>query len=459
MTARVLIVDDTRPNLVLLERQLGDEFFETLSATSGQQAIELAKRELPDIILLDVMMPGMDGFETCERLKGDPETAHIPVVIITALDQPAARMRGLAAGADDFLVKPIRDVELFARVRSLVRLKTLFDEMRAREATGGLLGPASTIDFGAGDETATIVTVDDGSYVAADILGMLRGFGAVVTLPIDRGLDRLRKFPCDLVVVPLIQDHLSGLRLISRLRSHSETRRLPLLAIVDREDPLPLVKGFELGVDDCVKFPADMLEVTARVRTLLRRKRLATRMRDNVHLSMRLATTDAVTGLYNRHYMTHHLASSIARARSNGRPLSLLMLDLDHFKRINDEFGHAVGDKALRLLAERLATNVRGVDLIARYGGEEFTVIMPDTDLATANAIAERLCMLIAAEPFKVDGLASELRLTVSIGIATLRDTDHDGMALLARADAALYAAKHAGRNQVMLAPPHEAAA
>ena len=457
MTARVLIVDDDASSLAALDRQLGDEFFDTLTASSGADAIQTAQREGPDLILLDAMMPGLDGFETCRQLKADSETAHIPVVMVTTVDQPAARMRGLSVGADDFLVQPVRDVELFARVRSLVRLKTLFDEIRAREATGGLLGFSSMSDLTGGEERATIAVVDDGTDRVAEFLTMLRSFGTVLTVPAERALDRLRKTPCDIVVIGLAGGRVDGLRLVSRLRSHSETRQLPVLAFVDRDDTSPLVKGFELGISDCVKLPVDMLEVTARVRTLLRRRRLTERMRQNVLLSMRLATTDAVTGLYNRHYMMHHLSSSIARARAGSRPMALMMIDIDHFKAINDTHGHAAGDKALRMVADRLAMHMRGVDLIARYGGEEFVVVMPDTDLKTASAIAERVRGLVAAEP--VVAGAAELTLTVSIGVASLQDEDADGMLLLSRADEALYAAKRGGRNRVVVAAQRVVAA
>lgn len=457
MTARVLIVDDEADCLSALDRQLGDEFFDTLTADCGEDALALARREAPDLILLDATMPQLDGFETCRRLKADPETAHIPVVMMTTIDQPAARLRGLSVGADDFLVRPVRDVELFARVRSLVRLKTLFDEIRAREATGGLMGVGPAYDIDATEDRATIIVVDDGNERIPEFLTMLRSFGVVVTVPADRAIDRLRKTPCDIAVVGLTGGRLDGLRLVSRLRSHSETRQLPLLAFVDGDDTSPLVKGFELGINDCVRLPVDMLEVVARVRTLLRRKRLTERMRQNVLLSMRLATTDAVTGLYNRHYMTHHLSSMIARARASARPVALMMVDIDYFKKINDTWGHAAGDKALRVVADRLAANVRGVDLSARYGGEEFVVVMPDTDLASATAVAERLRSTVADDP--VSAGDHQLPVTVSIGVAVLKDEDEDGMALLSRADHALYAAKRAGRNRVVQASAKEAAA
>jgi two-component system cell cycle response regulator len=137
MTARILVVDDILPNVKLLEAKLTAEYFDVLTASDGASALELADAETPDIILLDVMMPGMDGFEACERLKANPKTRHIPVVMVTALSDVNDRVRGLKAGADDFLSKPVNDVALFARVRSLARLKMMMDELRDRQATTG----------------------------------------------------------------------------------------------------------------------------------------------------------------------------------------------------------------------------------------------------------------------------------------------------------------------------------
>src|SRR5215467_2037493 len=148
MTARVLVVDDIISNVKLLEAKLAAEYFEVITAFNGEQALARVAAEMPDIILLDVMMPGMDGFEVCRRIKSNTQTAHIPVVMVTALDQSSDRVTGLEAGADDFLTKPVDDAALFARVRSLVRLKIMTDELRMREATGSGLGlgdPAATL--------------------------------------------------------------------------------------------------------------------------------------------------------------------------------------------------------------------------------------------------------------------------------------------------------------------------
>ncbi len=451
MTGRVLIVDDTQPNLLLLERQLSDEFFDVLTARSGAQALEIAARERPDIILLDVMMPGMDGFEVCRRLKADRALMHIPVVMVTALDQPAARVQALDAGADDFLIKPVRDIELFARVRSLIRLKLLFDELHARELTDDMIG--LNADDALGDATPIVAVVDDGSLPIAEVITHLQRQVSIVTLAPEQARNRLEKMPCDLVILGLESGRVDGFRLVAQLRSHRDLRSVPVLAVIDREDPQPLVRGFELGISDCLKYPTDSFEITTRVRALLRRKRLSDRLRANVHLSMRLAMTDAVTGVYNRHYMTNHLDTLVKRARAEARQLSLLMIDIDHFKRMNDLHGHAVGDAVLRAVAQRIACNIRGVDMCARYGGEEFVVTMPDTDATHAREVAERIRAVIAETGFDVAGQPSE-PLTVSIGVAGYdgRTAERDDYnIILARADAALYEAKRGGRNRIIV--------
>ncbi|RMF15914.1 MAG: PleD family two-component system response regulator [Alphaproteobacteria bacterium] len=456
MTARVLVVDDVLPNVKLLEAKLSSEYFDVLTATSGPAALEIVQREHPDIVLLDVMMPGMNGYEVCRRIKGDPGTSHIPVVMITALDQRSDRIAGLEAGADDFLTKPVDDTALFARVRSLVRLKVMVDELRNRESTSQTFGLQSeereeeTFDPG----NTSILIVEDQPKAAARLARALEG---MATIHLSAGgedvADRAREKNFDLIIISLEMRDTDGLWVCSRLRSFDETRRVPILVIVDDDEhgQRQLVRAFEMGVNDYLIRPVDKLELLARARTNLKRKRYADRLWENFHLSMQLATTDAVTGLYNRHYMTSHLETQIRASRAKGKPLSLVMLDLDHFKQINDRYGHAAGDEVLREFAARITRNIRGVDLAARYGGEEFVIIMPETAPEEARRIAERLREITASHPFQLPG-GTEIPVTASLGLASLNDSIHNGNDLIDHADVALYQAKNEGRNRVVIA-------
>ena len=455
MTARVLVVDDVPPNVKLLEAKLTSEYFDVLTAYSGPEALEVISREHPDIVLLDVMMPGMDGFEVCKRIKADPSTAHIPVVMVTALDQPSDRVTGLEAGADDFLTKPVQDLALFARVRSLVRLKVMMDELRNRKTTGSSLGWEEDEAIGY-DNTVpadgNILIVDEQERVVERIARALEGVGELSFVPGgEDAADRAREKNYDLIIVSLTMRDTDGLRVCSKLRSFEETRHVPILVMVDDGNTKLLVRALEMGVNDYVVRPVDKLEFLARVKTQLKRKRFADKLWENFHLSMQLATTDAVTGLYNRHYLTTHMDTRMETAQNQGKDLSILMMDIDHFKKVNDTFGHAVGDKVLKEFAARIGRNIRGVDLAARYGGEEFVVMMPETPADWALMIGNRLREEIANTPFDFGQPEGGIPVTVSIGVATSKP-DQTPAQLLEEADKALYDAKAGGRNQVVVA-------
>lgn len=453
MTARVLVVDDIPANVKLLEAKLTAEYFDVSTATNGLEALEAAVSEKPDIILLDVMMPEMDGFEVCRRLKSQPETQHVPVIMVTALDQPTDRVTGLEAGADDFLTKPVDDIALMARVRSLVRLKLMTDELRLREATGSKLGLMDDAEalHRAGKGMGRVLVVEDRETSARRIADSLRESNRV-TIESDarEALMRVNGEDFDLVVVSLSLERSDGLRFCSHLRSEERTRNTPILAIVENGDTARLVRALDMGVNDYLMRPVDRNELTARVRTQLKRKRYQDLLRENLQLSLEMAITDPLTGLYNRRYMESHLSTLVQRAADRGKPMSLLIMDIDFFKSVNDTHGHDVGDDVLREFGIRLQQNVRGIDLACRFGGEEFVVVMPDTDVAFAHNVAERLRKSIAATSFVVDGGEKSLDITASIGITSLHAPDESVDQLLKRADQALYRAKREGRNRVV---------
>ncbi len=463
MSARVLVVDDIPANVRLLDARLSAEYFEVLTANSGADALALMQSQVPDIVLLDVMMPGLDGFETCRRIKADPRIAHIPVVMVTALYDTASRVQGLEAGADDFLTKPVNDLALFARVRSLVRLKTMMDEWRLRVGTAEELGPPLAAAEGDGGERAKarILSVLPNSTAADKIRTILEGEGHAV-VSADGGAEamlRAEEAGSEVILIGLSTASDDGLRLCAHFRSQEHTRHVPIILVIEESDTPRLVKALDIGANDYLIKPVDRNELIARTRTQIRRWRYHQLLRESYANSLSQALTDGLTGLYNRRYLTRHLDMLVARAKELGKPLSVAMLDIDHFKQVNDAHGHAAGDEVIKTIAQRAVSNLRNFDTVARYGGEEFCVLMPDTLEADALMVAERLRERVAREPIAIAEAPGRLDATVSIGVAALAQTDDDGNALLKRADAALYRAKNSGRNRVAGGAPATAMA
>ncbi len=453
MTARVLVVDDVPANVKLLEARLSAEYFDVTTAMSGAEALSKCEKAECDIVLLDVMMPDMDGFEVCRQLKSNPSTHHIPVIMVTALDHPSDRVRGLEAGADDFLTKPVSDVALIARVRSLARLKMMTDELRMRAATSREIG-IQNAESGAMNDSGRagrVLIVDDRSS-SADRLAAALSVEQTVEIESNpsEALFRAADGNYDLVIMSLGLENHDALRLCSQIRSLERTRNVPILAVCDREDKARMIRGLEIGVNDYLMPPMDKNELHARVRTQIRKKRYTERLRDDVQMSIEMAITDPLTGLYNRRYMENHLTALVEQAASRGKPLTALVLDVDYFKAINDTHGHDAGDDVLREFATRIRKSIRGIDLACRFGGEEFVIIMPETDMAIATIVAERLRRRIASEPFSIQQGSGAVSVTISIGIATLDTADDTAGSILKRADQALYRAKRDGRNRVV---------
>ncbi len=450
MTARILVVDDVPSNVKLLESRLLAEYFEVVCAHSGEEALKICAGGKVDVVLLDVMMPEMDGFEVCRRLKSNAATQHIPVVMVTTLGETSDRVRGLEAGADDFLSKPVDDLQLVTRVKSLVRLKMLTDELRLRTETAENAGFEAGLEEDRRDSSA-ILLIDEAPHSSAAISAMLRGhFSLDVEDDPQAGLFRAAEGGYECVLVTSSYATYDPLRLCAQLRALDRTRLLPVMLVVDQDEGPMIARALELGVNDYIVRPVDQQELQARLRTQLRRKRYNDRLRSSVSQSFRMAVTDPLTGLHNRRYLDTHLPKLLARAVARRRPLSVMMADIDLFKAINDRWGHPSGDDVLREFADRLRQNIRGIDLICRFGGEEFVVVMPDTERDMAEMVAERLRVAIASEPFTVDGGKNAIAVTTSVGVVGCAGGDGDPADLLKRADAALYDAKSKGRNRVV---------
>ncbi len=448
----MLIVDDIPTNVRLLEARLSAEYYDVVTAASGTEALEICARGDVDIVLLDVMMPGMDGFEVCSRLKADRKTSHIPVLMVTALDQPSDRVHGLEVGADDFLTKPVDDVQLMARVKSLVRLKALTDELRARALTGQEIAIEDAIRAmdAVSSEDGSILVVDIDPRQAERIRGYLAGGHRVDVLsnPADAAL-AVSGGDYELVLVSMALGDFDPLRVCSQMRTAEVTRTLPIILIAEDDDKPRVVRGLDLGVNDFIMRPVERNELLARVRTQIRRQRYAVELRQSVTNTLALAVTDELTGLYNRRYFDRHLSLMLDKAQQQARDMAVMLIDMDYFKSVNDTHGHDIGDSVLREFADRLRRNIRGVDLACRFGGEEFVVLMPDTDWRQAQSVAERVRQAVAERVFATAN-SRPLALTISVGLA-LNESDTDTPeVMLKRADVALYRAKREGRNRVV---------
>ncbi|MEO8884344.1 MAG: PleD family two-component system response regulator, partial [Devosia sp.] len=385
-------------------------------------------------------------------LKADPKTHHIPVLMITALDQPSDRVRGLEVGADDFITKPVDDVQLMARVKSLVRLKNLTDELRTRAQTSQQIAieDANRAMDAISAEGGKILIVDSDPRNAERVRGYLAQKHDVDVLanPAD-AVFQLTDNNYELAIVSMALGDFDPLRVCSQMRTLEQSRMLPIILMAEEADRPRVMRGLDLGVNDFIMRPIERNELAARVRTQIRRQRYAIELRESVNHTLALAVTDELTGLYNRRYFERHLTLMLDKAREQHRDMAVMLIDMDFFKAVNDTHGHDTGDAVLREFALRLRRNIRGVDLACRYGGEEFVVLMPDTDYRQAQGVAERVRMAVAERSFEITGDRG-LTVTISVGLALNESQIDSPEALLKRADVALYRAKREGRNRVV---------
>jgi len=449
MTATVLVVDDLEPNVKLLEAKLLAEYYIVLTANTGSAALETLAQNKIDIVLLDVMMPGMDGFETCRKIKQNPETTHIPVVMVTALSDIEDRVKGLEAGADEFLTKPINDTALFARVKSLARMKTVIDELKLRNTINAELG-ATVVELKDNFSESKILLLDDDLVQAKNIKDNLSELSSQVkVLASPDEVDTLGAFIPDLIIISCQIGTADPLRIAVMLRSKPTFKNSAVMMHAEEEDIAMVIKGMELGVNDYFMYPVDKSELKARVRTQLRRKRYQDDLRAELEESFDLSTKDGLTGVFNRRYFDIHVRQMVDKSKETKKPVCIMMFDVDHFKQVNDTYGHLAGDAVLKTLASVLKSSFRVTDLIARYGGEEFIVLLNNIDLHNSLQVAEKTRSLIEATEFAIPAQVGIIHKTISIGVAEYHQGD-TVEEFISKADKALYEAKETGRNKVV---------
>lgn len=449
MTARVLVVDDIEANRRLIQAKLEARYYSVMLSESGEHAISSAIHKQPDMILLDVMMPGMDGYEVCRQLKANYATRHIPIVMLTALTDRDDRLRGLEAGADDFLSKPVDDFALFARLEALQRYNAVADELRTREASNPHTANLTEHELSTLTKPASILIVDQNNEEARQVAAALQRVGHQAETWIDAQAAGVKFKEIDIVVLSLSRQRHDALKLCAQMRSLREARNFSIIVTCNEQDQKLGAEGLRIGASDIIMTPLDLQELQARVATQVRRKRYIEILRKRVDTGLELSVIDQLTGLYNRRYMLERLQLWMQRSGLDGKPVSIAAFDIDHFKTVNDQHGHEAGDLVLQEFAERLRTNIRPKDIACRPGGEEFLVIMPETPGDLAYIGAERIRHAIAADPFLVERNNEEIHVTVSAGVATHYGENALLADLLHRADQALYKAKENGRNRI----------
>lgn len=465
MQGKILIVDAISTNRIVLKVKLASAFYEVVQASTADEACVAALRHDPDLIISAMALPDCDAAELCKKLLRNPQTRAIPMMVIGCRPHADSRLTALEAGVQDVMLKPLDDTLLLARVRSLIRAHNTAAEWQMRDDTSRALGFAEDpADFGPPGR-AIVVSAEAANTAnwMAQLRPLLRtqlDLAAPETALRDLAPGRV---PDVFILILEENENHSGdvLRLLAAIRATAITRHAGILVLQTKADAGLGAYALDLGADDLMTDGFEKTEMALRVKAMMRRKRLADQLRATVRTGLKAAVSDPLTGLHNRRYAMPHLARVAEHSAATGRSFAVMVADLDHFKNINDAYGHASGDAVLVEVARRLRENLRGVDLIARIGGEEFLIVMPATPLTEARVAASRLCRKIGGLGFSVPGCAEPISVTVSIGVTigglkgkNQTEEDRDANRLLDAADKALYEAKLQGRNQVTLARP-----
>ncbi len=463
MAGRILIADNIATNRIILKVKLAAARHDVVQAGSVEEALRVARESLPDLIIADIDLPGGGIAALCEGLSAEPDMAGIPVIALAPLEERRTRLAGLRAGADEVLAKPLDEQALLALARNLIRSRATHAELLHKQAITREFGFAESAPQFTRPPHVTLVpgSPEAGFGWRAGLVGKLN---ARIEVRSRRDLfDRIEagEVPDALVLSASLAEERDGLRLISELRAHGASRHALILLHDPSADPALTTMALDLGADAVLSGAFDAEALSLRLDRLLAQKRTRDALRAAVEAQLSLAVTDPLTGLYNRRYAQSYIARMQQRAHRKGLPFTLMLLDLDRFKQVNDRYGHLAGDEVLREVAERLGANLREVDLLARFGGEEFLVVLPDTGRAEAARVAERLRRVIGERPVHVPSRGCDIAVTLSIGVVVSDENGPRGgpagapakglgiEQLIDRADRALYASKSEGRNQI----------
>jgi len=465
MSSRVLVVDEIATNRIVLKVKLANACYETLPVSAGADALATAMECKPDLILVDDKVQSMPWRRIAAQIRGQSITADIPIVLLANNVTADLRRDAFRMGVNAVFCKPLDEMLLLSRMRGMIRAKHELEELMLRCQTSSALGlatearvtpPRGQISLiGAENETTEALKIRLQALLGHKVIIQSRAeaLSSSVSPSID-GPDANR--PSDAFVIMAEQESIEGfLPCLKDLLVSSSTRFSSILLYAQKGikfgpgiDPL---LGFDLGAREVLFGDTTLEELALLLNAHVTRKQRADGLRARVQQGLSLALTDPLTGLYNRRYAEHHMATVEKDFRLTKKPFAVMLLDLDHFKQVNDTYGHVAGDIVLTEISGRLKAGLRRTDLISRFGGEEFLAILTDTNKKRAGIMAERLRHLIEARPVCLaDG--TQIPVTVSIGLALSDSNSPQCSAMLQEADVALYASKAEGRNLVTIA-------
>lgn len=491
--ARIVVADDSATSRRLIARILEAEGHQVIAVGNGIEAVQTCYSQRPDLVVLDLTMPLLNGHQACRLLKSDPAIADTPVILLTSSERATDRFWGLKTGADEYLTKDDVAEALPQAVASLVRKgRARSDErqesVRAEPATEeALLSRVAELldrqlfEVTVMNELSALASLqeeyDDTVKAVLRLIGRLFDHRATVLFLFYSGQERLRVELYVHKAKAATQAFLDALiaKTIGEMEEWADTSLMTNVdpIVVDDVPPdrvetpastlvgyqrVPIQRGdstvgvLALGSSRTLVMGAETLHLVRRIASQAHLVIENARLYREVHQS---AITDGLTGLYNRRYAEELLHHEIQRSARYGSSLSVLLIDVDNFKHINDGYGHAAGDAVLQRITGSLRFGLRSADVIGRYGGEEIIVVLPQTPPDSALRTAERLLEIVRALTFrKID---EGLRVTISIGVSGWDKVPADRgehALLLRRADQALYEAKRAGRDRVRLWAP-----
>lgn len=458
MSGRILILDSIATHRIVLKVKLAAaQYIVETCATCAEAEAQIAQKR-PDLVLVNLSDPFEDRHAFCTKLRNNTTGSRVAIIGVCVADTARARFTALDAGVDDVLPHQVSDALMQARIRSLLRRRNVGLEWQMRDETSRALGfDEERTDF---VQPARVTVVAENPECGTNLVTMLQdtlNFRVNMTCLQNGAVPQGDNRKADLFVIEatLANRSKSALfQLISDIHARDDTREAAKMVVLAKGQQHTAAMLLDLGADDVVFADVSQEEIAIRARALIAHKEQQDRLRDRVRNGLRAAVIDPLTGLYNRRYAEAHLRRIAEQAHASGRSYAMMVVDIDHFKAINDTHGHAVGDLVLKELADRVRTNFRAIDLLARIGGEEFLIAMPNTTTEQAHLAAERMRCLISETPFKSSKSKRDLRVSVSVGVAvdgleSISQTSSDS--LFNRADKALYQSKAMGRNMVSI--------